>query len=146
MNYKTIFLTFSFGLLALSTSWGQKGSLHVTVHGIDTEEEGKLCLTVYHGEEGFPNDWQKGKRSSCVSINDSEMTVTFESLPYGEYAVTVLHDEDGDRVMDYNWVGIPTEGWVFSNEVFPRFRSPRYSESTFQLNSPQKKLSLGIDY
>lgn len=135
------------GLTAPTTVSTQPTSnLTVNVLDIDTDEEGKIRITLFNKEDGFPNDYETGYRTQTVAITGKSVQVKFTDLPYGTYAVAVLHDEDGDKVMDYNWVGIPTEGWVVSNEVFPALRSPYFSEASFELNSASKTLNLHIDY
>ena len=44
-----------------------------------------------------------------------EMRVVFAGLPPGEYAVAAFHDADGDGKLAQNIVGMPTEGFGFSN-------------------------------
>ena len=41
--------------------------------------------------------------------------IRFPSLPTGEYAVQLYHDENGNGKVDMNVVGIPQEGYGFSN-------------------------------
>ena len=41
----------------------------------------------------------------------------FIGLPAGSYAVSVLHDENSDGKMDFNWIGVPTKGYGFSNDA-----------------------------
>ncbi|MEL6534053.1 MAG: DUF2141 domain-containing protein [Bacteroidota bacterium] len=123
------------------------GTLVVTVTDIDPDYEGQLLVTLYNKEEGFPTEYKTGLEIKTIPVGSKKkITVSFENIPYGTYAVAVLHDEDGDAEMDYNWVGIPTEGWVCSNEVFPALRSPYFSESSFTFNTSRKTLTLEIDY
>jgi len=125
----------------------QKGTLEIVVTDIDPDYEGQLLVTLFNKEEGFPTDYETGLEIKTIPIqNQKRMTVTFKDIPYGTYAVAVLHDEDFDAAMDYNWMGMPTEGWVCSNEVFPALRSPYFSESSFTFNSSKKTLTLEIDY
>ena len=42
-------------------------------------------------------------------------TVTFRDVPAGDYAVSVLHDQNGDGQMQVSEIGIPTEGWAMSH-------------------------------
>ncbi|HAA12014.1 MAG TPA: hypothetical protein DCE41_10070 [Cytophagales bacterium] len=125
----------------------QTGTLVVTVTDIDPDYEGQLLVTLFDEEEGFPNDYDTGVEIKTIPVRtQKQITVSFENIPFGTYAVAVLHDEDFDAKMDYNWVGIPTEGWVCSNEVFPSLRSPYFSESSFTFDSSRKTLTLEIDY
>ena len=65
------------------------------------------------------------------------MAVTFEDLPYGTYAITILHDENGNLKVDANFLGIPKEGYGFSNNARNLFRAPKFEEAKFELKQPQ---------
>lgn len=41
------------------------------------------------------------------------------------------HDEDGDRVYDRNFFGIPEEGYAFSNDAHETFGPPSFSDAAF---------------
>lgn len=41
--------------------------------------------------------------------------IRFPGLPTGEYAVQLYHDENGNGKVDMNVVGVPQEGYGFSN-------------------------------
>lgn len=43
------------------------------------------------------------------------VTMTFRNLPAADYAVQLFHDENDNGKVDMNLVGIPTEGFGFSN-------------------------------
>jgi len=49
---------------------------------------------------------------------ESEMTIiVFDSPKVGEYAVSVLQDDNTNQYMYFNFVGVPKEGYCFSNNV-----------------------------
>ena len=52
--------------------------------------------------------------------------IRFEGLAPGDYAVKVFHDEDGDGEMDKNFMGLPKEGFAFSNRAKVRFGPPSF--------------------
>jgi uncharacterized protein (DUF2141 family) len=54
-------------------------------------------------------------------------------LPPGTYAVACFHDENANGVFDQNFIGIPKEGFGFSNNVRPFFRAPRFASASFAL-------------
>jgi uncharacterized protein (DUF2141 family) len=45
---------------------------------------------------------------------------SLRGIPAGTYAVTVLHDENSDGKMDFNWIGMPTKGYGFSIDIIYR--------------------------
>jgi len=67
-----------------------------------------------------------------VPVSGNEVTLQLTDLPAGEYAVSVMHDENGNGELDANFMGMPTEGYGFSNNPHV-LRKPSYDEARFQL-------------
>ncbi len=65
----------------------------------------------------------------------------FEGLQPGTYAVRLMHDENDNGKLDRNLVGMPTEGYGFSNN--PRvMRAATFEEASFEL--PQEGADIRI--
>ena len=56
-----------------------------------------------------------------VAIEGNTLTVDFENLEDGSYAIRVFHDENKNYKLDTNFIGIPKEGYGFSNDAHGRF-------------------------
>ena len=57
---------------------------------------------------------------------------TFKDLKPGRYAVMITHDENGNGTLDSNLIGMPVEGYGFSNN--PRvMRKPTWDETRFEV-------------
>jgi uncharacterized protein (DUF2141 family) len=70
--------------------------------------------------------------SGAKPDGDGGLSVRFGDLAPGRYAVRVMHDENGNRKLDTNFVGIPTEGYGFSNN--PRAMRPAtFEEARFDV-------------
>ena len=106
--------------------------------------KGRLIARLYHGEDGFPSDAKKALREAKFEIRDGESTVTFDGLPYGEYAVWICHDEDEDGKLDTNFVGMPKEGAGVSGPP-PSF-IPKYSDARFDLGDPEHVIEIVLKY
>lgn len=69
--------------------------------------------------------------------------VTFDGVPAGRYALMVIHDENGNGRLDTNLVGMPVEGYGFSNN--PRvMRKPTFEEAAFDLGADALALDISI--
>ncbi len=55
----------------------------------------------------------------------------FTGLPTGNYAIAILHDENDDMKMNTNFLGLPKEGYGFSNNVMGAFGPPGYNKANF---------------
>ena len=65
-------------------------------------------------------------------------------VPDGEYAVTVLHDADGNFDMNVDAAGKPLEGWATVNQAALRAK-PKFEEVKFTV-SGKTQLSLPMVY
>lgn len=117
--------------------------VHIT--GME-HQKGKLALALHAPDGGFPKSYEKATVSRAVPIDGERVTVVFEGVPFGRYALAILHDEDGDLTMDTNFIGMPSEGVGMSNNPRPRFRMPRFDEAAFELKSAVHELTVEMVY
>lgn len=108
--------------------------------------EGVLRIILFNKPSGFPMDSTKGFKIKSLAITGSKMATSFDSLAYGSYAVSVLHDENSNGKMDSSWYGKPNEGIGSSNNVKAKFRAPKFEEAMFSLNREIKKLKIEVLY
>ncbi|MBS1657831.1 MAG: DUF2141 domain-containing protein [Bacteroidetes bacterium] len=110
----------------------EKHNLTVTVTHVKVLK-GKMIISVYNNPKEFPHYYKEYKmiRVPCTS---SSVTGTFTGLPEGEYAVAVYQDVNEDDRCNTNFIGYPTEGFGFSNNVKPRFASPSFSSCKLVLD------------
>jgi uncharacterized protein (DUF2141 family) len=88
-------------------------------------------ITVEATADGW-NGKQKEAARARIKAKRGETTHRFENLPPGQYAVQVIHDENDNGKFDSNFLGIPSEGYGFSNN--PRvMRRPTFEEARFDL-------------
>ncbi len=117
-------------LLWLLIGSSPAGSIHVTVDHL-RNTKGHLLLSLYNSSDGFPGDAQKAVRKERVSISGSAVTVDFDNLPAGDYAVAILHDENDDGKMNTTFIGLPKEGYGFSNDAMGTFGPPSFRKASF---------------
>lgn len=61
-------------------------------------------------------------------------TFTFRDVAPGRYAVMATHDENGNGRMDANAIGMPLEGYGFSNNPAV-MRKPTWDEASFEVGA-----------
>jgi uncharacterized protein (DUF2141 family) len=61
-------------------------------------------------------------------------TCTWQQLPAGAYAVSVIQDENANGTLDANVFGAPTEGYGVSNNVIPATSAPRWDDSQVRVD------------
>jgi uncharacterized protein (DUF2141 family) len=67
----------------------------------------------------------------------------FEDVAPGRYAVMVTHDENGNGTLDTNMLGMPVEGYGFSNN--PRvMRKPTFDEAAFDVGTESATVTIEL--
>lgn len=108
---------------------------------------GNIQMTLYNQEEGFPEDLETSLGTTTVKISNRDvMEIRFADLPYGTYALAGLHDENYNKDMDYNWIGMPKEGYCFSNDASPVLSAPSYGSTKFKLDQKTKIVYITMQY
>lgn len=112
--------------------------LTIEVDGL-RNSNGTVLFALYNRDDAFPDRHYKKciKKLTCKIIKESS-TVTFESLPEGNYAVSILHDENSDGKINMGLL-LPKEGIGFSNyKSIGLSNRPSFSEASFNLHSDMK--------
>lgn len=137
------------GLGILGVSDGAKaelaGKLTVEVQGLK-DREGEVCVALFSSSQGFPNRSQNMVKGECIAIDRSPVMVTFDSIPFGNYAVAIYHDSNRDRELNKNLFGIPIEGFGFSNNAPARTSPARYGDAMFVLTGANTKIEILMRY
>lgn len=105
--------------------------IKVSVYNI-RNNKGNILVSLFKDGNGFPDDPEKVVKRIKLSIADNRAEVVFTNLPAGTYAVAILHDENNDLKLNKNLLGIPKEGFGFSNNVMGTFGPPSFTKAGFQ--------------
>lgn len=102
------------GLAVLSAaSLATAATLEVEITDIRSSE-GHLMVAVHASAEGW--DGKAAPVAAQLHAPSGERALlSFEGLAPGSYAVQVMHDQNGNGKLDANFMGMPIEGYGFSN-------------------------------
>ena len=91
--------------------------------------KGKILIQLFQGAENY----KKGKAisSQMAKAKKGDIIINFHNLKEGEYAIRFFHDENNDGKMESNMVGMPVEGYGFSNNAQPNFGPASYKDMKF---------------
>ncbi len=121
------------------------GTLTVTVLNL-RNNQGRVSVALYNKEEAFPKSPDKALKIVFAPIKDKKVVVVFESLPPGEYAISVFHDENNNGKMDTNFFGIPKEGVGASNNARGHLGPPHYKDAKFNFSGGMQSISINMVY
>lgn len=128
-----------FAMMGISICAICQTKLQVTVTNIKGHK-GNIIVGIFDSDENFlkkPLDGRMAKASG------DSITVVFENLKPGKYAVSVLHDANKNKDLDKNKLGIPKEGFGFSNNVLGAMGPPSFKRAIIDLPD-QKDLDIDI--
>lgn len=103
---------------------------------------GNLRVALFNSEEQFLKTVYKGE---IVKVSGDTMTVIFKDVPAGTYGASAVHDENVNGKMDTGMMGIPKEGFGFSNDAMGMFGPPKFKEASFVLPAT-KSVSVTLKY
>jgi len=108
--------------------------------------KGKCIVYLYNNENGFPSNPKKALKTIASEISNGKAQVTFDNVVSGTYAISVLHDENSNGVMDKNFMGMPKEGYGVSNNNYYKLKAATFEESKFSINGNEKKIIINCHY
>ena len=124
-NITMLMLFVGMGFFAQET----KVDLKIRIDGFKNEN-GKVMVGLYDSERNF---LKKPLRSVKTKIEKKSAYVVFENLDKGEYAFSLYHDENNNGKIDKNFMGIPKEDYLASNNARGVMGPPKYADAKFKL-------------
>ncbi len=118
-------------LLVTAGSASSAAEVVVRISGLN-EPLGQVGCSLFAGAAGFPMD-NTSARNVWVPAEARGVTCRFNDVPEGTYAVSIGHDLNGNKRVDTNFIGLPTEQWGVSNNARPTLRAPRFDEASFKV-------------
>ena len=103
--------------MAQSPAASKSGSIVVPIENLQNFGKGQLVAYLYTKVNRVEINGVKYLHRVIVPVKGKQATVTFKDIPFGEYAVAIMHDMNKDLKMDSNWLGIPNEDLGISNNV-----------------------------
>lgn len=130
----------------LSAVWSLSASaaeLAVTVHGI-RNAKGDIRLGIYASPQEWP-DHPAPDRDQAQPAKAGSVTFKFD-LPPGIYAINGFHDEIGNGKFKRSLIGLPEEGYLFSNDVRPVLSAPSFASASFTVPPEGRAIAISVQY
>lgn len=112
-------------------------TLSVTVSNVKVGK-GNVRVGLFDQKDEFPNG--KIFKGEVAVSEKGVVTVVFKDLPTGNYAVSVFQDINGNKVIDKNFIGIPTEPYGFSGKW--KSGGSSFDKSEFELKKGGGEISI----
>jgi uncharacterized protein (DUF2141 family) len=143
MRLRVPFFAFAAALLFVAGP-ASAARLIVTIDGVHSNQ-GNVFVGLYANPakflQGNQSDAQRKVRASTGPI-----TIVFDNLAPGTYAVGAFHDENGNDHLDTNFLGLPIEGYALSNGVRAVMSKPTFQQAAFIVGEQGANVALHIRY
>ena len=78
------------------------------------------------------------------TAGEGELRFVFADLAPGEYAVAAFHDADADGKLNTNLLGLPTEGFGFSNGAVGFMGPPDFDEAAVTIGTASERVTVSV--
>ena len=103
------------------------------------------CMTA--SEKNFPKcRGVAGTKSSRVDAHEGQLTLTFDDVKPGHYAIALLHDENGNGKADRALGMMPREGFGFSRDAPVRMGPPAFHDAEFEVGPVDRSITIRMRY
>ncbi len=117
----------------------KRGKLIITASKI-RNLKGQLLFAVFDNKASFPDKDKEAVLSDAFPIDEAGQYL-ISDVPFGEYALIVCHDENGNYKFDF-----ATEGFGISNNKPNAVGAPVYKDALFTVNLPETTLKIDFIY
>jgi len=120
--------------------------IHVKILNI-RNSTGTVACALFESPVGFPTEFlHSATNIMVIKIRGKQARCDFEDIAPGTYALAVIHDENMNGKLDTNWLGVPTEGYGFSNDTKTLLGAPSFSAAGFSYNGQNVDLTISLHY
>ncbi|MCD6331973.1 MAG: DUF2141 domain-containing protein [Bacteroidales bacterium] len=106
--------------------------------------KGVVRIAVYSNPCQYPRNPFRTYNFKKDSVKNRVLHGVINDLPPGKYAFTLLDDKNESGDMDYNLLGIPTEGYGFGNNVRAFLKAPDYEKCVIRIRPGLNHINLII--
>lgn len=117
----------------------------IKIEGIRSSN-GNIVIGVFTSNHDFVNE--KSILEKCFSkseLKNQNLNVKLNLNP-GTYGIALFDDENNNMKMDYNFLGIPLEGFGFSNYYTNSLKKPHFNDFKFIVKQGENHINIKMRY
>ena len=132
-THKTLGAHKILGTLLFSSLFSLNATAHELVLQVDqiTKTKGVMMIALYNSADNYKSD-KNVFSGQKIAVTKDTLVVNFGDVPAGDYAIKLYQDENENGVIDKNTIGMPTEGYGFSNNG-GTMGQPSFDEAKFSV-------------
>jgi len=141
---KTILVAFI--LLFTNTTFSQDIPVEFEIDNL-RNYKGNIIVSVYEDSKNFDDGIPLFRKTIGKEENMKNGTFKAQlSLPSGVYGLVFLDDENSDGEMNNSFIGVPKEGFGFSNFYLSGFKKPKFSDFSFTHSEDTETMQIRLRY
>lgn len=122
---------------------GQPQPLSMAMEGLRSHK-GRILVCVTRLPDHFP-DCSADPDRRHFTVAAGEAPVALGDVAPGDYAIAIIHDENGNGRLD-TFAGIPREGVGFSRNPAIRFGAPSFRSARFTIAGAAVRQDIRVKY
>lgn len=127
---KTIILTIILAICNFMSQAQQNDGIDITVSINNVKNDNGFILLGLHNQQTFMNKSIDALTKKQATIKNGKITVTFNNVLPGDYAVMAVHDENANNKMDFELNGMPKEAYGMTNNMVS-YGPPLFNDAKF---------------
>jgi uncharacterized protein (DUF2141 family) len=117
----------------------------VTIEKVRSSK-GTIKVELYSGAaENKPKKGKKVARTRVKALR-GETKLCLNAPSEGDYSIALYHDENDNKKLDRNIIGLPEEGFGFSNNPPLGLGMPKQTEMRFKVGHMTTSLRISVVY
>jgi uncharacterized protein (DUF2141 family) len=109
--------------------------------------DGGIIVNVFKDQQGFDDDIPILRKA--ISKKENMVSGIFTAkinLPPGTYGIAFFDDENDSGDMDFNFIGMPKEGYGFSEFYHTGITTPKFFDFSFKLTKNTSIMKIRLRY
>lgn len=136
-------LMFLTALLCLSSSYGQNTNIKISDI---RSSKGQIILNVFKNSEDYEQEKVFKKLVfEKKAVDNGIMNINCDLDP-GVYGITIIDDENKNGELNKNFIGIPKEGFGFSNFFMEKMKKPVFDDFKITIKTQNNKITIKVKY
>jgi uncharacterized protein (DUF2141 family) len=115
----------------------------LTVHISNVASEKGTVMAMLCDKENFLKSCEY---KSSAKAQAGTVVLTFNKVAAGKYAISAFHDENDNKKLDRNLIGVPKEGYGFSNNAQGRRGPPSFEEAALDIKDGHNETNMALNY
>lgn len=121
----------------------ETGRLSIIINDIKATDEGILYVMLHKTDDSFPSNIEKAFSVIKIKMTgESSIIAHFNSLNYGSYGISALHDKNDNGKLDLRFGMIPKEPMAVFN--LDKMKRPKYKDAVYLFSKLEDEIVLKL--